>query len=212
MHTHEETASKQRRSMVEVDPNRPFPPLHIDDEHQYPLSQLFIPRHYRDTLQHVLIPHGLIQDRIRKLARDIRSQYEGETIHLVCVLKGGSRYFHNLMDELRYLHENRGETYLPFTFDFVRVKSYLNTESTGEVSVKDQGDGSEMEGRHVLLVEDIVDTGHTMKALLPILEKMGTKSIKVTSLLEKRTTKSSGYFADFVGFSIPDDFERRTKL
>lgn len=110
------------------------------------------------------------------------------------------------MEELRSLHEAREEPYLPFTFDFIRVKSYVDTESTGEVNIIDGGNREELKGKDVLLVEDIVDTGTTMKALIPIIEGYGAASVRVTSLLEKRTPHSCGYVGDYVGFSIPNSF------
>ncbi|KAG5186703.1 phosphoribosyltransferase-like protein [Tribonema minus] len=176
----------------------------LQDDHSYRLADLLIPNHYNGTLQEVLVPGGLIQDRVRKLARDIRADYGCTTIHLVCVLKGGSAFFQDLLRCLRYFHEFNDESYVPFTYDFIRVKSYVGTQSM-DVKITG-GDLKRMAGKHVLLVEDIIDTGKSMRALLPVLRKEGPKSLKVASLLEKRTERSCGFKAHYVGFSIPDKF------
>lgn len=95
----------------------------------------------------------------------------------------------------------------PLTFDFIRVKSYSNTESTGDVRIESVGlDLTHLKGRNVLLCEDIIDTGTTMSKLVPYLESFGPTSVRVATLLEKRTPKSIGFKGDFVGFSIPDKF------
>ncbi|CAM9270350.1 unnamed protein product [Discosporangium mesarthrocarpum] len=151
-----------------------------------------------------MIPHGLIVDRIEKLAQVIREDYES-TIHLVCVLKGGNAFFQDLLTALRRYHDFSKHTYVPFTYDFIRVKSYKGTQSLGSVQITG-ADLSALAGKDVLLVEDIIDTGLTMSSLLPVLEARGANSVRVASLLEKRTDKSCGYKADYTGFSIPDKF------
>eukprot|EP00611_Tribonema_gayanum_P021156 TRINITY_DN4016_c0_g1_i1.p1 TRINITY_DN4016_c0_g1~~TRINITY_DN4016_c0_g1_i1.p1 ORF type:complete len:234 (-),score=52.07 TRINITY_DN4016_c0_g1_i1:435-1136(-) len=181
------------------------PPIMITEDHMYKLEDLLIPNHYAGTLENVMIPGGLIQDRVKKMARDIRADYGAETIHLVCVLKGGNAFFQDLLQSLRNFAEFNDEIYVPFTYDFIRVKSYVGTQSSRECQIIG-GDMSRLKGRNVLLVEDIIDTGNTMQALLPILREQSPKSLKVASLLEKRTERSSGFKANYVGFSIPDKF------
>ena len=91
--------------------------------------------------------------------------------------------------------------------DFIRVKSYKGTESSGDVKITTLGaDIGKLQGKHCLLVEDIIDSGLTMSRLVPYLETLQPKSVKVASLLEKRTSRSCGFLADYVGFSIPDKF------
>ena len=159
----------------------------------------------KNHLRSVLIPHGLIIDRVEKLAQDIRYAYANQTVHLLCVLKGGSAFFHDLVEKLRLFHRYNKCEYIPFTFDFIRVKSYKGTESTGQIEIIG-ADLKKLKGQHLMLVEDIVDTGTTMTQLIPVLEKQEPASLKVASLLEKRTSRSCGYKADYVGFSIPDEF------
>eukprot|EP01033_Poteriospumella_lacustris_P016907 gene16907-12100_t len=181
-------------------------PYHVEDDVSIPLEHFYIPEHYRDTLSHVLMPHGAIMDRVEKLAYDISKDYKGHTIHMLCVLKGASTFFGDLTMALRRFHDYARLNYIPYTFDFVRVKSYEGMESKGRVEI--QGcDVSGLAGKHVLFVEDIIDTGLTMSSLLAYLnEQIKPASVRVASLVEKRTHRSCGFKADYVGFSIPDVF------
>jgi len=130
----------------------------------------------------------------------------GTRLHMVCVLKGGHQFFSDLCNCLKQLTLT-GVSEPPLTFDFIRVKSYAGTESTGDVRIDSVGlELSELRGRHVLLCEDIIDTGTTMSKLVPKLEETGALSVRVATLLTKRTPRSNGFRADYVGFNIPDKF------
>lgn len=146
-----------------------------------------------------------MQDRVERLARDIHEDYPSSTPHLLVVLKGGSEFAVDLTRSLRKMHSFTPNKHIPFTVDYVRVKSYAGMESTGTVTISGI-DLKTLAGRDVIVLEDIVDTGLTMKALIPELEKHGPTSVRVGALLEKRTHKSCGFKAQYVGFSIPDAF------
>ena len=157
-------------------------------------------------LDSLLVPHGSIVDRVEKLAYDINQDYKGETIHMLCVLKGGSQFFQDLQNALRKFHDYTRAGHIPFTFDFVRVKSYEGTESSGNVTISGC-DMGKLANKHLLFVEDIIDTGLTMTRLMEHLKiHVNPKSVRVASLVEKRTSRSSGFKADYVGYSIPDKF------
>lgn len=179
--------------------------IFLADDAAYDKKHFLIPNHYQEDVDSVLIPAGLILDRVEKIAQDIRYDYEGKTIHLLCVLKGGSAFFHNLVEKLRLFHKYNKCSYVPFTFDFIKVKSYEGTQSTGNVQISG-ADLAKFKGKDLLLVEDIIDTGKTMAKLIPHLQQFEPASIKVASLLEKRNPESCGFQADYVGFSIPDKF------
>ncbi|KAI9982055.1 hypothetical protein PInf_007943 [Phytophthora infestans] len=117
------------------------------------------------SVKSVLIPKGLVEDRVEKLAQDIRYAYEGKTVHLLCVLKGGSAFFHALVEKLRLFHKYNKCDYVPFTFDFIRVKSYEGTKSTGNV-------------------QDIIDTGKTMAKLVPMLKEYEPASFVIGNCLD----------------------------
>jgi hypoxanthine phosphoribosyltransferase len=177
--------------------------LFINDEFRFNNEDFVVPSHYVDTIDHILIPSGLIHDRIEKLAIDIVRDHSGTPLHFVCILKGGAIFYHDLIGQIRKILSNAPNP-IKFTLDYVRVKSYEGTESTGNVQING-GDLDEMRGKHVILVEDIVDTGTTMSKLIPELAQYGPLSVKVATLLEKRTARNtSNFLADYACFSIPD--------
>lgn len=181
-------------------------PLIIGDESVFTLDSFFVPEHYEHYLESLLIPHGMILDRIERLAYEISKDYIGETIHMLCVLKGGSTFFMELCSTLRRFHNYTRQSSIPFTFDFVKVKSYRGCETTGNVEISGCA-LSALAGRHVLFIEDIIDTGTTMTALMKhMADKVHPASCRVAALVEKRTTKSCGFKGDYIGFSIPDKF------
>ncbi|XP_046569902.1 hypoxanthine-guanine phosphoribosyltransferase-like isoform X1 [Haliotis rubra] len=183
-----------------------------DDYQGYPLDMFCIPKHYEQDLQHVLIPSGLINDRIERLARDIMRDFSHEAIVGLCVLKGGYKFFTDLLDKLKALNRN-SEVSVPMAVDFIRLKSYRSTYgskendiSTGNIEVIGGDNLANLEGKNVLVVEDIIDTGGTMTQLLALLKEVKPKSVRVASLLVKRTPRSVGYRPDYVGFEVPDKF------
>ncbi|KAJ1642996.1 hypothetical protein LPJ64_005183 [Coemansia asiatica] len=178
----------------------------VEDKFKYKLDHFVIPGHYTDDVESILIPHGLIMDRIAKLAQIITSEYDNERIVVCCVLKGGHQFFSDLVNYMKKALNKEGKT-LPMTLDFIRVKSYENDRSTGDVHVSmTEKELQELKGKNLLLVEDIIDTGNTMKKLLDTLSKYEFKSVKVASLLLKKTPLSCGYVPDYVGFAVPDLF------
>ena len=182
--------------------------IFISDEGCFSPALFNIQSHYKDSISTLLIPHGLILDRVDKLASDILNQYKGRTPHLICVLKGGSIFFSDLLRALNKRHCNSSLDYIPYTFDFIKVSSYEGLESTGTVKV-DMGNSNlaALKGRNLIFVEDIIDTGLTMVKLMQFFnERTECAAIETITLLEKRTSRSNGYKANYVGFSIPDRF------
>jgi len=181
-------------------------PLNIGDDAGYDKDKLLVPHHYRDDIERVLIPRGLILDRIERLAVDIRDAYGDEPIHLLCILKGSRGFFSELCAVLNRIHRYTGKhVNLPYVEHYIRIKSYHNTESTGMVQVISD-DLSILEDKHVLVVEDIIDTGRTLSHFCKQLISLKPRTLKIASLLEKRTPKSVGLRSDFVGFTVPDVF------
>jgi len=119
---------------------------------------------------------------------------------MVCVLKGANPFYQHLLDELQDYRQG-------FNMEFIRVSSYEGTSSTGVVKVGDGIDLDNLKGRHVILVEDIVDTGTTLSHLIPFLKKEANPvSLEVCSLLSKRIDEPQKCKAKYVGFSIPNHF------
>ena len=144
----------------------------------------------------VLISSARVKQRVRQLAREIRRDFPRETLHLVSILKGSVLFLADLARKLG------GEV----SFDFLSVSSYgKGTNSTGEVKLIKDLDVS-IEGRNVLVVEDILDTGLTLKYLLRLFEERKPKHLRVVVLLDKVERRIADVRADYTGFSIPNEF------
>ncbi|CAO3671707.1 unnamed protein product [Umbelopsis ramanniana] len=175
------------------------------EKFNYHLDHFVIPTHYEKDVSSILIPHGVIMDRVNKLARLIVDESNGPLV-VCCILKGGHQYFADLVNVIKKLTTKSGNS-VPLSLEFIRVKSYHNDQSTGEVKVSlTEEECKEFKGKNLLIVEDIIDTGATMVKLLEKLRQYEPSSIKVTSLLIKKTDRSNGYIPDYVGFAIPDAF------
>jgi hypoxanthine phosphoribosyltransferase len=144
----------------------------------------------------VLIPHTRVQTRLKQLAKEIRREFPKEPLHLIGVLKGCVFFLADLARELG------GEV----SFDFMAVSSYgKGTDSTGEVKLVKDLDIS-MEGKTIIVVEDILDTGLTLKYLLRLFEERKPKHLRVVVLLDKIDRRIADVRADYVGFTIPNEF------
>jgi hypoxanthine phosphoribosyltransferase len=144
----------------------------------------------------ILISGRRIQKRIQALARKIRKDFPAEPLHLVSVLKGGVFFLTDLARSIS------GEV----SFDFIAVSSYgQNTRSSGQVRLTRDLDSS-IEGKTVILVEDILDTGMTLQYLLRLFRQRKPKHLRVAVLLDKPDRRIAAVRADYVGFSIPNEF------
>src|ERR1700687_3352894 len=144
----------------------------------------------------ILITGGRIQRRIQEIAKQIRKDFPGEPLHLVSVLKGGVFFLTDLARSIP------GEV----SFDFIAVSSYgQNTRSSGQVRLTRDLDSS-IEGKTVILVEDILDTGISLQYLLRLLRQRKPKHLRVAVLLDKPDRRIAAVRADYVGFSIPNEF------
>ncbi|KAJ3120927.1 hypoxanthine phosphoribosyltransferase 1 [Nowakowskiella sp. JEL0407] len=169
------------------------------------INHFIIPTHYENDLESVLIPHGLILDRVEKLAQLIAKDTENPLV-ACCVLKGAHVFFADLTASLKKLRNKNGQS-IPMSFEFIKVRSYENDNSTGNVKISlSEEDLQAFKGKDLLIVEDIVDTGKTMVSLISALQKYEPASIRVVSLLVKKTEKSNKYIPDYAGFAIPDVF------
>jgi hypoxanthine phosphoribosyltransferase len=149
-----------------------------------------------ETVGEVLLDSKSIQKRVRELGAQITRDYQGKTPHLIGILKGASIFHADLVRSID----------LGVSFDFIAVGSYgASTKSSGEVRILKDLDES-LEGRDVLLVEDILDTGLTLHYLLQNLESRGPRSLKVVSLLNKPSRREIEVPVDYIGFDIPDQF------
>lgn len=143
-----------------------------------------------------LIAKEEIIDRIKDLGIKISEHYKDEEVCLICVLKGGVMFLVDLVKEIT----------CPVTMDFMAVSSYGNEmSSTGIVKIIKDLDEN-IEGKNVIVVEDIIDSGRTLSYLIQILKDRKPKSVKICTLLDKPDRRIVDVKVDYVGFTIPDKF------
>lgn len=150
---------------------------------------------HKDKIR-VLITAGRIQRRVHAMAKEIRRDFPEERLHLVSVLKGGVFFLTDLARSVP------GEV----SFDFIAVASYgQNAHSSGQVRLTRDLDSS-IEDRTVIVVEDILDTGLTLQYLLGLFRQRKPKHLRVAVLLDKIGRRIAPVHADYVGFTIPNEF------
>ena len=143
-----------------------------------------------------LIPAQQIQARIEAMAAEIDRDYAGEPVYLICVLKGACIFLADLARAMQ----------TPARLEFIGISSYgTATTSSGEVRVTKDLDGT-VEGQHVILVEDIVDTGVTLAYLMKLMEQRKPATLRVATLLDKPSRRVRPVKVDYTGFQIPDKF------
>jgi hypoxanthine phosphoribosyltransferase len=136
-----------------------------------------------------------IAAEIERLAAEISADYAGERLLVVTVLNGAVFFAADLVRALR----------VPVEMDFVKLSSYEGTQTTGKVLVKKDLEQS-VAGRHVLVVEDIVDTGLTLTYLVQLLKERGAKSLKVCTLIDKNERRLAPVTPDYIGIACPGGF------
>ncbi|MEM7342760.1 MAG: hypoxanthine phosphoribosyltransferase [Chloroflexota bacterium] len=148
-------------------------------------------------LKETLIAEDVLKEKIEALGAEISADYEGKDLLLICILKGGVLFLTDLMRQITIPHE----------IDFLAVSSYgrESRESTGVVRILKDLD-EPIEGRHILIVEDIIDTGHTLDYITRNLNARDPSSVKICTLLDKAERREVEIPVDYVGFTIPDKF------
>lgn len=152
---------------------------------------------YHEFLDEILISEESLKARIAELGAEISRDYQGKSLHLICILRGGVLF---LADLMRFIT-------VPNTIDFMAVSSYGigARQTTGQVRIS-LDLKEDIHEREVLLVEDIVDSGYTIASVLEILETRHPKSLRVCTLLNKASRREVEVPIDYCGFTIPDKF------
>ena len=154
-------------------------------------------RDYHEFLEEVLIPEDALQKRISELGAEISHDYQGKELLLVCILRGGVMF---LTDLIRHIT-------VPHMIDFMSVSSYgVGARRSRGQSRITLDINTDIQNRHVLLVEDIVDSGYTVRAVLELLSARQPKSLKICALLDKAERREVEVAIDYRGFVIPDKF------
>lgn len=144
----------------------------------------------------VLISEEDVDKKICEIGEQISRDYEGKQIHLICILKGGVFFMCELAKRIS----------VPVSMDFMSVSSYgADTKSSGVVKIVKDLDES-LEGKEVLIVEDIIDSGRTLSYLIDVLKKRNPNSIRLCTLLDKPERRVKDVKVDYICFNIPDEF------
>lgn len=144
----------------------------------------------------VLISKEDVLKRVDELAEKVMEDYGDEEIYMICVLKGGIFFMVDLARKIK------GDV----LFDFMVVSSYgSDTQSSGHIKIKKDLDGN-IEGKHVLIVEDIIDSGNTLSQLRKFLLQRNPASLKICTILDKPSRREVNVPVDYIGFEIPDAF------
>ncbi len=144
----------------------------------------------------VLLSEEEVDSKIKELGEQISKDYAGKEIHLVCVLRGGSFFMCELAKRIT----------VPVSLDFMSVSSYgSDTKSSGAVKIVKDLDDS-LEGKDVLVVEDIIDSGRTLSYLLELLKDRKPNSLKLCTLLDKPDRRVVDVDIDYTAFQVPDKF------
>jgi len=154
-------------------------------------------RPYEDYLGEILISSDQLQARIAELGAQISADYAGKDLLLVCILKGGVLFLTDLMRQIT----------VPHAINFMAVSSYGagSRESTGAVRILMDLE-TDIVGRNVLLVEDIIDSGHTLSYIERVLRARNPSSLRICALLDKAERREVDVTLDYIGFQIPNKF------
>ena len=152
---------------------------------------------YHEFLEEILVTEEALQKRITELGAEISRDYQGKDLILVCILRGGVMFLSDLVRSIS----------IPHMIDFMSVSSYgVGARRSRGQSRITLDLNTDIQNRHVLLVEDIVDSGYTVKAVIELLSGRQPKSLKICALLDKAERREVEVKIDYCGFTIPDKF------
>lgn len=149
-----------------------------------------------NDIEKILLSKEQIAEKVKELGQQLAKDYKEKNPLVICVLKGAAPFMSNLIMEMN----------IPLEMDFMAVSSYgASTKSSGVVKIIKDLD-TPVEGRHVIVVEDIIDSGLTLSYLLDILKRRNAETIKLVTLLDKPHRRTVDLKPDYCGFVVPDEF------
>ena len=146
-------------------------------------------------IDHALVTTDMITDFVKRLGKQISDDYRGKELYLICVLKGSFMFLADLIREID----------VPCEIDFMSVSSYAGEKSTGVVKINKDLDRN-ISGKHVLIIEDIVDTGITLNHLMNLLSTRNPASLKLVTAFDKPSRRQIDIDVHYIGMEIPNEF------
>lgn len=173
-----------------------FPVISADPE-PFHCKEVALPQDYHEFLKKVLIPAEDLQKRIAELGVEVSRDYAGSTLLLVCILRGGVMFLTDLMRHIT----------VPVAVEFMAISSYGSGVRSSDGNVRLTLDlGMDICDQNVLIVEDIIDSGHTLKSVLELLKARRPKSLQICTLLDKVERREVEVPVRYRGFEIPNEF------
>lgn len=175
-------------------------PIDVRERPPYAVDQFCVKSEYESDLQSILVSEGEIENRVAALAEEISREYRersGREMYAACVLKGAMRFFGALTPQLDY----QGA----FSEGLVRADRYSGGEGGDRTEVRFL-EREMIDGKDILIVEDIIDKGYTLSAIRDRLEEYDPNSVEVAVLFDKRDRRETTLDISFTGFVIPDEF------
>ena len=185
--------------------------IYISETQAFNPEDFCISQFYEKYIAKILIPHGLIQERVRKMAESIFLHYSNfdEEFILLATMNGAFAFLANLSDALIDYSNAKQSLHRPLYFiEFLKCSSYFGTKQASNVNFSPDLARvlNSCKKKHVLIVEDLIDSGHTLTKLRECLENNEALSVRTACCFSKRTVKWNGFVPDWVGFDVDDHF------
>jgi hypoxanthine phosphoribosyltransferase len=156
-----------------------------------------MPQDYHEFLKEILITEDVLHRRIVELGAEISRDYQGKDLLLVCILRGGVMFLTDLIREIT----------IPVMMEFMAISSYRVGTRASDGNVRVTLDlATDIGSKHVLVVEDIIDSGHTLKSVVELLETRRPQSLQICTLLDKFERREVDVPVRYTGFAIPNEF------
>ncbi|MFW5900590.1 MAG: hypoxanthine phosphoribosyltransferase [Halodesulfurarchaeum sp.] len=176
-------------------------PIEVRDRPPYSLDHFDVQEAYKSDLEHILVSKGELISRIRRMAEEISKdaqRHTGSELYAACVLKGALRFFGTLTPKL-----NPPGDYSEGVIQASRYTGGSTRDTTADVSLPEE---QAVRGKDVLIVEDIIDEGYTLKTILEAFREMEPRSVSIAVLFDKRDRRKVDIDVEYTGFVVPDEF------
>lgn len=173
--------------------------IYIPDDYFLDPNLFVVPKKYEGYLETILIPRGTIRDRTKLLAKKIIAEGQNEPLTFICVLRGAFKFYESL---LHFANRASSTSEIHHSIEFIRAISYTNDQQNDLII---EGlDNIQIEGRSIVIVEDMVDRGKTLAGVSDVIRSKNPKSLKICVMSYKRNPINTFIVPDYIGFSLPN--------